>query len=320
MKNLFPILLLAIIFNLEEAPAQNVIPSTTNGFEKKQGSIDKEVNKVRCNDFFIYLGDVSQINPVRTVSDFILISPNSNLLTNDFSDFRSISNSEYNSSFFYGDGVLSMGVSLSFRDANKKSYNKNTLLRLGLTYCNATKFGLRLSKEGRFAYDTLISALFSTPVYIDSINTEIYNINYWADQIRLDCSLIFRSKIKSRLTLHSGIGFNLGISSSSVTTISYSNSTFLSSQIDTRYSISGLADFNSVNIFTEERRENNLAYGFATYIPLGLDFGLGKAANDWGKLNFFGEFRPGLNYYWDPNLNGNLNPFIQYGMGLRVKI
>lgn len=321
MKKLSIFLLLVLIFSSEQAHAQNKTDTLkiTEGAKNPEES-KKEVNKVRISDFFIYTGRSYQRNPIKTVSDFIQISPNSELLNNDFSGFESSILSGLYSGYLYGDGHLSMSLGLSFRDASKKSYKDNILLRIGLTYSTATQFGIRLSRFDRFPYDTLISTQTNNPIYIDSINSEYYYMNYWANQVRLDGSLIFRTKRNARWSLYGGVGFNFGFSSSSTTSIFYYNNSYIESLNNSNYSVRGFSRFNDNSIFTEERKQEKSAFGFAAYVPLGLDFRVGKNNPMLRKMHLFYELRPGINYYSAPGLGGNLNSFLHSGFGIRASL
>jgi hypothetical protein len=78
-------------------------------------------------------------------------------------------------------------------------------------------------------------------------------------------------------------------------------------------------EFNSgYGNYESERFNNQTSFGLLAYLPLGLDFRLGKNQEFWKRLHLFYEISPGLNMTFIPELNTATNIAIRNGLGLRV--
>lgn len=114
-------------------------------------------------------------------------------------------------------------VGLQFSNKEKTMYKSNPLLRLGFTYSSGTNLMGGSFKEDRIPFDTLTSSQTGQTAFIDSINTQGYNMNYRSEQLRFDGSIIFRTNPEARWSLFTGIGITAGISINARTDIYYSN-------------------------------------------------------------------------------------------------
>ena len=71
------------------------------------------------------------------------------------------------------------------------------------------------------------------------------------------------------------------------------------------------------NIKTEYYKNKN-NFGFSAYIPMGIDFRIGRKRKFWKQIHLFLELRPGINGTSIPELRTIVNSSMQYGFGLKV--
>lgn len=272
----------------------------------------KAIKKISIHDIYIQTGFFSERNTNGTLADFKSLAPQSVLLNNNMTDFSPSGGFSLTSNTMF-----SVMLGLQFSDKQKTTYQTNPLLRLGISYFSGTTLTGGLYKEDRKPYDTLTSTQTGQTVYIDSINSKNYSMNYSSEQLRFDGSLIFRTNPEARWSIFTGIGITAGLSINANTDIYYSNS----GRTETRYpngnTSSSYGNSSSDNYKTEKFRNKN-NFGASTYIPMGIDFRIGKKREFWKHTHLFYELRPGINITSIPELRTITNASIQHGLGLRV--
>jgi hypothetical protein len=277
-----------------------------------QEDLPKSTKKISIKDVYIQTGTFSENNTNGTLSDFKMLAPQSVLLQKNLTDF-------YQSSGFSTstNNMFSIMLGLQFSDKQKSAYKANPLLRLGISYFSVTSITSAFYKEERFPYDTLTSSQTGQVIYIDSIISKSYSMNYSSEQLRLDASLIFRTNPEARWSLFAGIGVNAGLSINANTDIYFNR--YESS--DTRF-INGNASspygYSNTDNSKTEKFKNKSNFGLSTYIPMGVDFRIGKKKEFWKRMHLFYELRPGINITSIPELRTITNSSIQHGIGLRV--
>jgi hypothetical protein len=142
-------------------------------------------------------------------------------------------------------------------------------------------------------------------------------MDYSSEQIRFDGSMIFRTNPLARWSLFSGIGITAGVSINSNTNIYYSK--YLRTEI---YESDG-AVLNSSSYYhsdqsISENHKNKNGYAVSAYIPMGIDFRVGKKREFWKQIHLFYECRPGMNMTSIPELQTATTASLQHGFGLRV--
>src|SRR5690606_33840629 len=133
-------------------------------------------------------------------------------------------------------------------------------------------------------YDTLTSSQTGQVVYIDSVYTQNYSMDYVSEQLRLDGSVIFRTNPEGRWSLYAGIGFTVGLSVNATTEIYYSKY----GRIETRYpngqtSHSYQYYYPGSYISKTETFRNKTNFSVSPYIPMGVDFRIGKKREFWKR-------------------------------------
>ena len=284
-------LILAIVFLSSNAFAQ-------------EGQADK-LGNLTVTDAFVQFGSFAERTIDGSLADFRKLAPQSDILKDDLSDF-----SQSGGTTFTGNTALSISLGIQFKDNEQSRLKANPLLRLGLTYLSGSSLTSNYFKSGRFPIDTLVSTSTGEVFYVDSVSSESYNMEYISDQIRLDAALIWRTNPSARWSLYGGVGLAAGISLNARTEIYYNNFLY-----DDDFHGSGYTRDGS---FRSERIENDLNFGFMTYIPLGVDFRLGKEKEFWKRTHLFYELSPGINFTVVPELRTITNAAFRNGLGLRV--
>ncbi|MCU0440132.1 MAG: hypothetical protein MUC49_19765 [Raineya sp.] len=269
----------------------------------------KTIKKIRVHDIYIQTGVFSGRNTYGTLADFKLIAPESVLLKDNMTGFSPSVLGGYNSRRFF-----SVMFGLQFSDKQKTTYKKSPSLRLGISYFSGTNLLGSLYKEDCKSYDTLISAQTGQTVYIDSVNSKYYNMNYSSQQLRFDGSLIFRTNPEARWSIFTGIGITAGFSINANTDIYYSNF-----DKTTRYTNGNVSySVPSSNDYKTEKFRNKNNFGASAYIPIGIDFRIGKKREFLKRTHLFYELRPSINITSIPELQTITNVGIQHGLGLRI--
>ena len=280
------------------------------------GQDDKPVKRIAVTDLYIHMGMFLEDNSYTSVDEFKTLAPQSDILNN-----IPLNLSQSTSSSFSSSSVLSVLIGIQFSDKQKTAYKANPLLRLGFNYSNLTSLNNRLHKEDRYPYDTLTSSQTGQMTFIDSINSHNYGMSYSSDQLRFDGSVIFRTNPASRWSIYSGLGVTAGISINAYTSVYHGESgrteTFSPNGTTTINVLPNSANPQSDNT-QRESFSNKMNYGFSTYIPMGVDFRIGKNKEFWKRMHLFYEIKPAMNFTSIPELQTYTNVNVQHGLGLRV--
>ncbi|MFA5781797.1 MAG: hypothetical protein WC868_05955 [Bacteroidales bacterium] len=274
----------------------------------------KTIKKISIHDIYIQAGLFSERNRTGTLGDFNGLAPNSVLLEKSlaFAEYA-----PYNGSNLTSNSMFSVMLGIQFSDKQKTIYKANPLLRLGVSYFSGTTLTGSLYKEDRKPYDTLTSAQTGQTVYLDSVTTNDYGMSYSSEQLRFDGSLIFRTNPEARWSLFAGIGITAGLSINANTDIYYSKFGGTETRYPNGNTSSSYSYSSSYNSKTEKYRNKN-NFGASTFIPMGIDFRIGKKSEFWKRTHLFYELRPGINITSIPELRTITNSSIQHGLGLRV--
>ena len=171
--------------------------------------------KLKITDASIFAGMNFQSVNYGTMLDFQKMASQSLLLNQNMQGY-SIPNvggvsGPFNRNFGYsGNSSLSASIGINFADKEKTKYKSNPKLRIGIVYFSQTSLSNSLYKADRKRYDTLTSVSTGQTVFYDSVTHHHYHMNYNSDQIRIDASLIFRTKPEARWSMYGGIGIEFG--------------------------------------------------------------------------------------------------------------
>lgn len=275
-------------------------------------SQNDEQSKSFINDFHIYTGFSASGNQKGSINDFLDLAPNSKLLAEELINDSSF----YSTSNFITNPVFELSLGVNLAKKNKKLTPK---LRFGIQYSNGSMISGGAHHSTLTPYDTIISTKIGETYYLDSINTRYYNTDYKTEQIKLLASLIYQTNEELRWTLYSGIGMLFGVSFNSNTNISYTefhNFNIRNFEDQSYQSLQSSYNFNIRN----ETHTNKPVTSFAAYVPLGIDFKIGKTNPFWKNIHLQLEFRPGIQSNIIPELETITSTFIQYNFGIRYSL
>jgi hypothetical protein len=273
----------------------------------------KKIKKFTIKEIYIQTGFFLERNTSGALTDFKALAPQSVLLNKDFTGYSS-----YNRAGLSGNTMYSVMLGIQFSDKQKTTYKSNPRLRLGINYFSGTTLTGNLFEGDRKTYDTLTSTQTGQTVYIDSVTRRSSRMNYSSEQLRFDGSLIFRTNPEARWSLFTGIGITAGLSINAHTDIYYSKYDMTVARYSNGNSFSSSYSSNSEGNIKTERFRNKNNFGLSTYIPMGIDFRIGKKREFWKRTHLFYELRPGINITSIPELRTITTASLQHGLGLKV--
>ena len=269
--------------------------------------------RMKITNVYVPLGFAFHTHRVSTLSDFQKLAPESILLDSNFNGYSSSQNSFTDNGGF----VFSTLVGINFLNHSKTSYKTNPQLRVGVSYRNGMSLSRSLRKETNTPYDTLTSSQTGEMIFIDSVTTDNYYMNYHNEQLRVHLSLIFRTNPKARWSLYGGAGLTAGISFNSQTEINYSHLNSTRSKINSGdYQINSIGDQE----FTTEEFINKNGFGFSAFIPLGIDWRVGNKREFWKRLHIYYELSPEIDFTSVPELRTFVSSGAISNFGLRVSL
>ncbi len=269
----------------------------------------KPIKYVKVSSVYAQIGAMPLLPNTSTVKEFDALAPQSELM-------KKINNIVTNNNYFYVHLGTSFSALASFKFANKNKtgYKENREFRLGISSYHVFKKSMDANTQSAQRVDTIISSQTGTR-YIDSVTYKSYNLNYRNMQIRLDGAFIFRTNPASRWNLYGGIGLTFGISINAHTTIT--ENLYSSNQVTGTYNYSyqSISNNPKTEIFNNKKSLNG-----SVYIPLGIDFRLGRSKEPWSKTHLYIELRPSLEFINIPELKTYIYDAVQASFGFRVRI
>jgi hypothetical protein len=277
------------------------------GLFKAQEQVSEPIPKISVQEVNIQIGLFTERNSNGDLAEFKTLAPKSVLLNSAMNGYSS--NNAFNLS---SNTMFCMTMGIKFRNKQKTTYKESQTLRLGLSYFTSTSLVGGMYKTTNKPHDTLISNQTGQVIYLDSTISQNFGMNYTSQQLRLDASMIFRMNSTGRWSLYTGIGATAGTSINARTEIYYSSYATETQSGNNSHFYQSTGTFTLENI----RQKNNL--GFSAYVPLGLDFRLGRKREFWKRSHLFYEIRPGINMTSIPGLRTIVNVCAQHGIGFRV--
>lgn len=282
-------------------------------FAQEATTTPKPIKRMAIQEFYVQPGLLMQTSDNSSLADFQKLAPQSTLLKTNLTGYN-----QSGGRTFDADAMLTILMGIHFSDKQKTAYKKGTSLRLGVSYLAGSNLVCNFNQSQNKRYDTLTSSQGQV-IYRDSVVNRSLNMHYRSQQLRLDASLIFRTNPEARWSLYTGIGLTAGVSLNSNTDISY-------------YTYGGLSDYDIStpnNIYTNyhssgptqmktEHYRNSSSIGASVYVPMGVDFRLGRKREFWKRTHLFYEARPGVSMTNISEVGSFANATIQHGLGLRV--
>lgn len=233
-----------------------------------------------------------------TLVEMNKFAPGSEILAKDYTGFYGV---PYHT--IYTSNSLNASLGLTFA---KKPHG---LFRIGINYSNRRYFSGGLTNTTSSPYDTLVSTQTGQMYFIDSSNMRNMSMSYNTDQIGLDLSMVYRTDPSARWSLHGGIGVLLSYSFNATTSIYY-------------HSVSSISNYSGNTygevIYEYEHFRNKGFISPTVYLPLGIDFRVGKNRDFWNRIHLFYELRPSISFAFISEYGDLLRVNLTNGLGLRV--
>jgi hypothetical protein len=273
---------------------------------------DESSSRIKINSAWIFAGSTWQNSQSGTLSDFRRLAPASSILKEDLAGYD-----EFLGLNFSNQRGISGSVGIQFLDKEKKSLRANPTLRLGFSYRNGEMLYGTLNRETSTVIDTLISSQTGAQLFLDSIYYETISMNTYRESLMLDASLIFESHPGSRWTLFGGLGLSAGYSFNSYTEIFYFDNVMVEAAVNGGFG--SVSPNNQESNIEVETFNNDNSFLGEIYIPLGVDFTVGKKREFWKKIHLFYEARPGMQFTSIPELRSISRTQIHQGFGVKLK-
>ncbi|MEX2380055.1 MAG: hypothetical protein WD530_04895 [Vicingaceae bacterium] len=224
-----------------------------------------------------------------SLETFKKLAPESDLLDKNFDDF--------NQSFYQSDpdysGAFSVQFTFNWLNMNESWKKLNPQLKFGFSYGNINLIRGNLNKVEYHRIDTLISTSSGQEYYVDSVESEDYTLNYDADFLVLDASLIIGSNPMNRWSFYGGFGLSAGMNFNTTARIFSTKDQY----IDSRGNYNNPRNHWDPEFREEVFRKNETGLALMLTMPLGVNFRLSKDKKIWENLSLFLEAKPALSYF-----------------------
>jgi len=277
----------------------------------------EKLKRFRVNEFNLLLGNSSNMHHYGTLEEFRKLAPQSELLKNDFTGFNSSQGYSYS---YSSNTIFAAMVGIQLRDKNKKTYKLNPQIRAGFNFSGNTSFSDYLYLSNTTRVDTLASNTSGKRAFTDSVNSQYYYMNYFSQNLSLDLSILFRTNPEERWSLFTGVGIVGGASINSFTEIQYAKHNYEHSYFenDMNNIFYGSTTYYDDGERISERFKNKSNFIVGAYLPLGIDFRIGKKRDFWKRMHIFYEIRPGISMNSVPEIGNYINATILHGFGLKI--
>jgi hypothetical protein len=262
-----------------------------------------EVKSIRISEFHFQNGIGFNSGQHFGLADYKILAPSSELLTNDFSTFQG-------NEYFIFNGPTSSSYQTIQLGLTFKS-NPNPLWRIGISHICLGDISKGFSKSTIVPYDTLTSSQTGQQYFLDSTYSENYNTRYSAQQLRLETSLIYRTDPSKRWSVYTGLGASFGISYNAQTVIEYTS--YNNASTMNEYYTTTEQGKNIVEYF-----QNKMNFSTAIFIPMGVDFRMGKNREFWKRLHLYYEMKPSITYTAIPELKRITTVNLINSFGIKV--
>ena len=259
-----------------------------------------------------YFGESS----LMTVQDFQNLALNNNLPEIDFTGLQSMG-------YPFGSRLNGFNAALGFDLYNKSGVQPwgKPILRLGLSFMNSDFNSLNYYRQDRFAYDTLYTTFQgNTSAFpVDSVAYQYKSISASANRLRLNASVLWRTNPEKRWSFYAGIGLGIGVSlSSKINVYDYQGSSL---EYQSSYGTSSMQGMykSPMGFGSYESIRGRTWFDMNVFMPIGVDFRIGKKDNMWYHTHLFFEASPMI---WLSKASGvqiQTNMGYSGTFGLRIK-
>ena len=297
-----------IIYFMKKVVFSLFLPILTFGIVSAQ---EVKHPKYKISQFQLSFGGDRSLAPLSiNENEFNVLAPGAQIPANSM---------PYATQFGWNAPTLNMNV--AFHPLKKNGlageYNKNRTFRAGLSAQGISAFIYNTSNSVTTRIDTLVSsANGSIYGFVDSINQDFTYSSYMATAVKLDFSYLASTDVSKRFSFYSGIGLNFGLTVAPRTEI-HSHSWDSERITDTNDNfISTQSVYNALNV-NRQVYQNKMGYMAALYVPLGVDFRLGKKNEVMKKMHLFFELRPTISALSIPETKTYVYPSMQNCVGIK---
>ncbi len=262
---------------------------------------------MEINDAGFSLSVFSQKTPFGTFTDFQMLNPKSVLLSGNMQGYTMSKGAGS-----IGGPAFGASIGIGAADKDNTDNKSTTQLRIGISF-SGLNMSNSLTKTDRVPFDTLTSSQTGQTIYSDSVTYHNYSMIYTSQQVRFDVSFIYRTNPAARWSVYGGLGLEGGESIIAYTDIDYNEYSSITPS-------SGLSTVDNTDKSSTERIVNKNNYGYAAYLPLGIDFRVGTKREFFKQFHISLETRPFVNYINIPELGTTGGLGVKVGLGLRVTI
>jgi hypothetical protein len=268
----------------------------------------------RITDAFFYNGAYSGRDFGMSQGQANDLAPGARLMNMDLTGF---SRSDYGDAF--GGSMFAGSMGLRRTSVSDPSGANGPLWRIGFNYSSSTLLGSTWYRQQSARYDTLTSSATGEQIFVDTVHRQSVSARYEAQRLQLDASVLFFTKTNTRVKLFGGFGATAGVTMQPNTRIFYSNFTSAIS-IPGSNGDYGYDGFLGNGAYEQESFDNRGSWAGGVYVPMGLDFCLGKRRPFWKMLHLQYELRPGIAMIAVPEISTFTHVFLQQGISLRVNL
>lgn len=181
-------------------------------------------------------------------------------------------------------------VGFTFKE--NQSYEQR--LRFGITISGFTPVFLQFFQTNNFAFDTLTSARTGNSTFIDSVYREDLSLDITQGELGIDVSYLLKINHLGRWSLYGGLGLEVGTRLAGEAEITYETSASYKTAEGQGFYYSN----RQSTPISSEKEFHQLNGGFYVqgYLPLGVDFRLGKEHELWQRVHLYLELRPTLRF------------------------
>ncbi len=251
--------------------------------------------------FGLYTGDAGVSNFI----DFQKLAPTMTLTENDLVGFS-------NQNGYIDNSGPAFSANLIFAKPNAGNAARfNLEYRVGVSFQQVDLMNQNYHREDEYRIDTLLSSRNGKEFFVDSIQNQNYYLTYTQRHVMLDGDVTISTNPQKRWKFYAGIGVSLGLSVSPTTEISYTSNSYIEGRIDEDEEFYLESDGNT------ERFSNKGGFFGRVYLPLGIDFRIGKKKESLTKYHLFVESRQSLNFQSVSELSSITTIASTGGVGMR---
>jgi hypothetical protein len=270
-----------------------------------------KTSAIRISDFSAQLGISTNPMQAASINDFRRLVPESQLLKANYDNYNSNQLLTYNSNSF-----MSVLLGMELKSRKNKTYKPNPKLRLGFNYGSFSTLSGYLQQTERFVYDTLVSAQTGNVYYADSVVNRSLVMDQSTQQLSMDLALLYRTNTENRISLYTGIGLGAGISMNTTTNITYNKRSKSETNLETNSYTTGNSYSEESTIKTESFKSKD-PYTLWVYVPMGIDFRIGKYSEILKHAYLYLESRPSISRTSIPDFASTTQGSLAFTAGMR---